>query len=778
MAAGPTDGAAPLHARQRLRVQGVVQGVGFRPFVYRIARRHGLGGHVLNDGRGVLIEVQGRPEEVEAFAEALQREAPPLARVERVERQGVPVRPEEPSGCFAIAPSGEAGGGTLVPPDTATCEACLAELRDPANRRHRYAFTNCTDCGPRYTIIEALPYDRPRTTMRRFPMCPACQAEYSDPLDRRFHAEPNACPVCGPRLALLCPDGTPELTADPLARAAALLAAGALLAVKGLGGYHLACDAAAEEAVSRLREAKGRDRKPFAVMARDLDAVRGFAELGPAEVRALQDPSRPIVLLRKRRPFPLAGSLAPGLDTVGVMLPYAPLHHLLLEEGSCPVLVMTSGNRSAEPIVADEPEALARLGPMVERLLVHDRPIHARADDSVVRVMGGEPRPLRRSRGMAPRPVDLPAIAGARRACGVLAVGGALKSTICLAHDGRAFLSPHIGDLDHPSARDLLAATARQMSELLGIRPELVVHDAHPDYPSTLWAGTLGLPTLVVQHHHAHALACLAEHRRADPAVALSLDGTGYGDDGTLWGGEVLGVDRLRCRRLGHLRPLPLPGGDRAVHEPWRTAVAALHALGAGLPHFPGVEPVRVEAVSRLLTGPGRDLLPRTSALGRWLDAAAALLGLVCRTRFEGEGPMRLEDAALRWLGREGSLPPALPWSLDEPRPGEDAPFLLDLLPALKELPECRAACEQAAAALHRTVIEAFAAAAQRACALTGYRLVVLSGGVLQNRILHEGLCAALAARGLEALTHRLVPANDGGISLGQAWAGVLFGEA
>ncbi|MBM4318578.1 MAG: carbamoyltransferase HypF, partial [Deltaproteobacteria bacterium] len=777
--------------RESIRVRGVVQGVGFRPFVYRIARRCGLSGHVLNDGRGVLIEAQGNHGDLERFAAALHAEAPPLARVEQVERRGVPVHPG-PGEPFTIAASGEAGGGTLIPPDAATCPACLAELRDPANRRHRYAFTNCTDCGPRYTIIEELPYDRPRTTMRRFPMCPACLAEYGDPLDRRFHAEPNACPVCGPQLTLLAPDGRPREATDPLATACALLAAGGLLAVKGLGGYHLACDAASEEAVCRLREAKGRDHKPFAVMARNLEAVRIFAEPAPDEVEALCGPDRPIVLLRKRRPFPLAGSISPGLDSVGVMLPYTPLHHLLLAEGSCPVLVMTSGNRSAEPIVASEEEALAVLGPMVELLLVHDRPIHARADDSVVRVIGGEVRPLRRSRGHAPFPVRLPALPALparpdKGAAAVLAVGGALKNTLCLAQGELAFLSPHIGDLDHPATRDLLTETATSLQRLLGIRPRLVVHDAHPDYPSTIWARSLGLPALALQHHHAHALSCLAEHRRAEPAVALSLDGTGFGLDGTLWGGELLVVDGLRCRRAGHLRALPMPGGERAVHEPWRMAVAALHACAAlaALPTFPGVDPARVQAVARLLDGPGLALLPRSSALGRCLDAAAALLGLTCHAGFEGEGPMRLEDAAARWLAREGTLPPPFPWSLAQPRQpsaGEDgragdggaAPWLLDLLPALRLLPQLQAELERAAAALHATVVAAFGEAALRCCQATGLGLVVLSGGVLQNRLIHEGLAARLAGQGIEVLTHCLVPANDGGLALGQAWAGLL----
>ena len=755
-------GRAP--GRERLRVRGVVQGVGFRPFVYRQARRFGLLGYVLNDGQGVLIEVQGPLHALADFRHAVEHETPPLARVEELRAVGLPLVDDEQD--FVIRPSGKATGSTLVPADAATCAACLQDLRNPADRRYRYAFTNCTDCGPRYTIIQGLPYDRPMTTMSGFPMCPDCLAEYRDPGDRRFHAQPNACPVCGPRLQALQPSGEPLPCADPLRETLRVLGAGGVVAIKGLGGYHLACDASSPEAVARLRAAKARDAKPFAVMARDTETVRRLATLSEAEERTLGEPSRPIVLLRQRQPFPLAPALAPGLDTVGVMLPYTPLHHLLLDEGP-PVLVMTSGNRSSEPIVTDERGAVDVLGPMVDLVLAHDRPIHARADDSVVRVMQGVSRPLRRSRGLAPDAVRLPGGTGR-----VLAVGGHMKNTLCLADGAQAFLSPHVGDLDHPDARDLLVWCYRHLRDLLGIEPELVVHDLHPDYPSSVWAQTLGLPTLALQHHHAHGLAALAEHRRDEPALALSLDGTGYGSDGSLWGGELLAIDGLQVRRVAHLEPLPLPGGERAVREPWRTAVAACGAAGRGAPGFTGVSAGKVAAVLGLIEGPAGDELPRSSALGRVFDAAAALLDVQPVALYEGQGPIRLEDAATRWLGAGHGWPAPLDWEWVDG--GGERPDQIRLLPALAALPELRGETDRAAAAFHAAVVQACSTAVHRAAERTGLRLVALSGGVLQNALLHQGLSEHLSEAGLEVLTHRQVPANDGGLCLGQAWAGQM----
>ncbi len=758
---------APPAAREELRVRGVVQGVGFRPFVFRQAHRFGLRGYVLNDGDGVLVEVEGPQPGLAGFKHALRHETPPLARVEELQARPLPVRGGEDG--FVIRPSGKATGSTLVPADAATCAACLEDLRRPGDRRYRYAFTNCTDCGPRYTIIRGLPYDRPQTTMAGFPMCPACQAEYDDPHDRRFHAQPNACPVCGPRLLLLEPDGSERRCGDPVAETLAAQAAGALVAIKGLGGYHLACDAAAPDAVRRLRSAKARDAKPFAVMARDLRTARSIAEVDPDEERCLLSPGRPIVLLRQRSPFPLAPALAPGLDTVGVMLPYTPLHHLLLDEGP-PVLVMTSGNRSSEPIVTDEPSAVRVLGPMVELLLAHDRPIHVRADDSVVRVMGGVPRPMRRSRGVAPDPVRLPGGAGK-----VLAVGGHMKSTLCLADGTRAFVSPHVGDLDHPDARDFHELSYQHLRSLLNVEPELVVHDLHPDYPSTVWARSLGLPTLALQHHHAHALAAQAEHGHRGPALALSLDGTGYGSDGTLWGGELLAVDGLECSRMAHMQPLGLPGGERAIREPFRTAIAACRAAGVAPPSFAGVADTKVAAVRALVDGPAAAAMPRSTALGRVFDAAAALLDLQPVAHYEGQGPIRLEDAATRWLSGGHAWPAPLGWELEPGAEGE--PTRIRLLPALMALPALRTSLQEAAAAFHATVVQAWTTATLAAAARTGLDVVTLSGGVLQNALLHMQLTERLERGGLHVLTHRLVPANDGGICLGQAWAGQLLLE-
>ncbi len=747
--------------RVRLRVQGIVQGVGFRPFVYRVAHQHDLGGFVLNDGKGVVVELEGSPGDVEAFERDLVGQAPPLARIDSVSREDIPPRGDRE---FVIERSGTAGGTTLIPPDAATCDRCLAETMDPTNRRYRYPFTNCTDCGPRYTIIQGLPYDRPLTTMSTFGMCPECLAEYTDPMDRRFHAQPNACPRCGPRLTLMDPSGRELPVADPIEEVRAALARGEVVAIKGLGGFHLACDPYSQAAVMDLRARKGRDGKPLAVMARDLDTVRALAMVSPEEEEALTSPARPIVLLRRRSPSPLAEGVAAGLDTIGVMLPYTPLHHLLLAPGGLDVLVMTSGNRSSEPIVIDDGAAVERLGPMVDLILGNDRPIHARADDSVVRVMRDEVRPLRRSRGYAPDPVSLPWGGEDRQ---VLGVGAFLKNTVCLAKGARAFLSPHIGDLDHPSTRDVLQWTVGHLSNLLDLHPELVVHDQHPDYPNTAWANTLGLPTLGLQHHHAHALACLGENRHRGPALALVLDGTGYGTDGTIWGGEALLVDGLHMERLGHLVPLPLPGGDKAVKEPWRMGLAVLANVQAGAPSFHGVEQAKVAAMDALVRGPAAAMFPSTSAMGRLFDAAAALLDLVTEARFEGHGPMVLEAEARAWLDANGRAPDPLAWTL-----GPD--MVLDLTPGMAELPGMRGAAGMAAAMFHQSVIQGLAHLAEVLTDRTGVRVVALTGGVLQNRVIHDGLTRALEVRGLRVLTHRLVPANDGGISLGQAWAGLL----
>ena len=601
--------------RRRFRVGGVVQGVGFRPFVFGLARHHDLVGFVLNDGTGVLIEAEGEPAELAAFAASIRSEAPPLARVETVAWE--PLAPVgEPS--FTIAASTAAGSSALIPPDTATCDDCLRELHDPADRRYRYPFINCTQCGPRFTIVRSVPYDRPNTTMAGFPLCSECRNEYESPADRRFHAEPLCCPACGPQLTL------------PLDHAVELLRGGAIVAVKGLGGWHLACDAANEAAVARLRARKHREDKPFALMTAQPELV---AHIAADEREPLESRRRPIVLLRRRDGAPVAESVAPGSPWLGVMLPYTPLHHLLLGDFGGP-LVLTSGNRSDEPIAYDDDEAHERLGGIADAFLGHNRPIHRRCEDSIVRAAF----PIRRSRGYAPEALRLPV----RTAGPVLAVGAELKSTFCLARGAEAFLSPHLGDLDSELAYRAFRADIALYLSMLGVAAETIAHDLHPEYLSTKWALEQDAVLVGVQHHHAHAAACLAEHGETGPALALVFDGTGYGADGTLWGGELLRCDLAGFERLSHLRAVPLPGGEAAIREPWRMAASYLELAGRPVPfeRWPVVrESLKLNA-------------PLSSGMGRLFDAAASLLGLRETVTLRGAGGDRAGAARGAGAGR------------------------------------------------------------------------------------------------------------------------------
>ena len=594
--------------RRRFRVRGVVQGVGFRPFVHGLAGRNRLGGFVLNDGGGVVIEAEGDPASLDAFAASLREEAPPLARVEAVTAESLQPCGDER---FEIAASRTSRGSAVVPPDVATCDDCLGELFDPGDRRFRYAFVNCTQCGPRFTIVRTIPYDRANTTMAAFAMCPDCRREYEDPADRRFHAEPIACPSCGPRLSM------------PLEEAASLLRGGAILAVKGLGGYHLACDAASEEAVARLRARKHREEKPFAVMTAAPDEL---CEVSADEWILLRSRERPVVLVRRRRGAAVAESVAPGSPWLGVMLPYTPLHHLLATDVGGP-LVLTSGNVSDEPIAFDDDDARARLGGIADAFLAHDRPIHRRCEDSVVRATF----PIRRSRGYTPR--SLPLLAGDGS---IVAVGAELKSTFCVTRGREAFLSPHLGDLDSEAAYTAFRSDLALYLAMLAVEPDVVAHDLHPEYLSTKWALEQDAEPVGVQHHHAHAAACLAEHGEQGPALALVFDGTGYGTDGTLWGGELLRCDLDRFERLAHLEPVPLPGGEAAIREPWR--VAAVHLERAALPvPWPRWELVR----ESLKLEPAL-----ASGMGRLFDAVAAILGVCEETSYEGQAAVELEQLA------------------------------------------------------------------------------------------------------------------------------------
>lgn len=700
--------------RRRIHVTGVVQGVGFRPFVFRIANRHGLSGSVLNDGHGVVIEAEGSASALDAFSEALRLEAPAIATIDGLAVSRLPPRAERG---FRIEPSTPTGATALVPPDLATCAECLRELFDPDDRRHRYPFINCTQCGPRFTIVTGVPYDRENTTMAAFPLCGACRREYEDPADRRFHAEPVCCPACGPRLTL------------PLAQAAQLLAAGAIVAIKGLGGWHLACDASDEGAVARLRGRKQREEKPFAVMtARPGELVCHSAE----ELRLLESARRPIVLMRRRGGAPIADSVAPGSPWLGVMLPYTALHHLLLADFDR-ALVMTSGNRSDEPIAFSDLDAYERLSGIADAFLGHDRPIYRRCEDSVVRSQ----HPLRRSRGFAPEPLPLPL----RASRPLLAVGAEQKSTFCVARDDFAVLSPHLGDLDSEDAYRAFRTDIELYLAMLDLEAPLIAHDPHPDYLSSKWAFEQGWPLVAVQHHHAHAAACLAEHGERGPALALVFDGTGMGTDGTLWGGELLRADLTGFERVAHLRPVPLPGGAAAIRQPWRLAAVCLELCGRPVP-FARWQEVRASLSINA---------PLSSGMGRLFDAAAALLGVRETVSYEGQAAVELEQLA-------GETPAApYPWVFG------DGPELLGLLSDDLAAGRDRAAI---AAAFHETI----AAAAATACAQAGDAdTVVLSGGSFQNLRLLETTRRQLERHGFRVLSHRLVPPNDGGISYGQA---------
>ena len=748
--------------RTAVRVEGIVQGVGFRPFVYSLANRLGLRGFVGNDVDGVFAEVEGDPTAVREFLRAVETDAPPLARVERV--TAAPLAPAGTASFQIVASEPTGRRRALIAADTATCADCLRELADPADPRFRYPFINCTNCGPRFTIVRDVPYDRPLTTMSAFPMCERCAAEYHDPASRRFHAQPVCCPACGPRLTLLDAGGQP-LPGPPdastaLDAAVALLRQGAIVAVKGLGGYHLAADAASEAAVAALRARKHREDKPFAVMAADLAAARRLCLTGDAEAALLASPSRPIVLLPRLAGAQVAESAAPGNRQLGVMLPYTPLHHLLLAEVGRP-LVLTSGNVSDEPIAYRDDDALARLAGIADAFLTHDRDIHMRADDSVARTFRDRPMLIRRSRGFAPEPLHA---GGFPRH--VLACGAELKNTFCLAKEHRAFVSPHIGDLENAETLRSFTEGIAHYARLFDVAPQVVAYDLHPDYLSTKYALDRedGVELVGVQHHHAHIASCLADNGADGPVIGVAFDGTGYGTDGTIWGGEFLVADLAAFARCGHLATVPMPGGAAAIRQPWRMAAAYLNELG--LAGQGGVAERNAARWDAVVTMARRGInAPRTSSAGRLFDAAAALLGVRDEISYEGQAAIELEQLADP--GEAGAYHAAI---APGPVPGE--PFHAagaDLI---------RAAVADLAARVPREVIAArfhhgLAALVEDGCVLLrerhGLSTVALSGGVFQNHLLLGSVVARLEARGFTVLTHSRVPCNDGGISLGQA---------
>ncbi|MCJ7606051.1 MAG: carbamoyltransferase HypF [Dehalococcoidales bacterium] len=744
----------------RISVRGVVQGVGFRPFVYQLATRHNLRGWVCNTSEAVRIEVEGIPKDIDAFISGLKTEAPPLSRIESLE-----VTAGDPAGydSFEIRDSvAEAGKYQLVSPDIATCTDCRREIFDPADRRYRYPFTNCTNCGPRFTIITDIPYDRPNTTMLKFGMCPDCRREYENPLDRRFHAQPNACPACGPKLELLDTQGKAVPCDDILRTTSELLKNGQIIAVKGLGGFLLACDATNEAAVNRLRERKNRPAKPFAVMLASIDEVNRHCTVSQQEIDLLQSPGSPIVLVPWQREAGIVAAIAPNLNYLGVMLPYTPLHHLLLVETGLP-LVMTSGNLSEEPIARDNDEAVRRLNGIADYFLVHDRDIYSRYDDSVMTVERGEPRYARRARGSAPYPIKLPV--PARQ---ILACGAEEKNAFCLTKDNYAFVSQHIGDMENLETLEHFTDTIELYKKLFRVEPELIAGDMHPEYLPTKYAKEqaeqTGLPFVPVQHHHAHIASCLADNGISDRVIGVSFDGTGYGTDGHIWGGEFLVADYAGFTRAAHLEYLPLPGGAQAIRKPYRAALGYLTALGIDS-RLPFLHDISDEERDIILHQLERGLnTPLPSSMGRLFDVVAAIIGVRGIIQYEAQAAIDLETVATAAPDEKGTYPFAT-----DTGDGITVIRVRDLLAAVIDDLQAGISQPVIAARFHETIASMISSLCQSISTQTGLTGVALSGGVFQNRLLTRKTVRKLESAGFTVYTHRQVPCNDGGISLGQA---------
>ncbi len=747
-----------LTEARKIRVQGIVQGVGFRPFVYQLATNLNLTGQVSNTSSGVSIRLEGSAEGLKSFVTRLSKDSPPLSQITKIEVESV-----QPTGCqdFTIVHSQKGNQrATLISPDVSICEDCKGELFDRHDRRFRYPFINCTNCGPRYTIIDDIPYDRPKTSMRHFKMCPECQSEYDDPGNRRFHAQPNACTVCGPQVSLLDSANNEVRTKDPIEAAVSHLQAGYILAIKGLGGFHLVVDAQNQAAVATLRKRKRREEKPLAVMSANLESIRQYARITKKEERLLQSQQRPIVLLEKNQKFNLAEGVSPNNRTIGVMLPYTPLHYLLVD-GAFTALIMTSANLSEEPIAIDNEDAFKRLAGIADFFLVHDRDIYLRSDDSVVRVVNQCPRFIRRSRGYVPVPVFLK-----HQVKPVIACGAELKNTICLTRGSEVFLSQHIGDLENLATFDFFELTIAHLKRILSIEPEIVAYDMHPDYLSTRYALDQDhLDQIAVQHHHAHIVSCMAENQVSEPVLGLSFDGTGYGTDGGIWGGEVLLVRYDGFERLAHMAPTPMPGGAAAVKEPWRMAISYLHKTygtdfqNRKLALLEGLNPNQISIATQMIEKGVN--APQTSSLGRFFDGIAALMNIRSTVAFEGQAAMELEMLArglneniyeYAWLSRKG-------YQID-PRP--------IIQGVVKDVEKGRSHAT-ISGKFHATLIKLFSDLCQVLKKKTGISQVALSGGCFQNAILLKGLTQELKVKGFQVLTHDKVPANDGGICLGQA---------
>lgn len=750
--------AAQRIVAKKIDISGIVQGVGFRPFVHRLARKHQLCGRVVNTASGVTIEIEGPAQKVAAFIDALPAEKPPLSHIVDITPIEIAVSGYHD---FTIAHSrGADFKATLISPDVAVCDDCRREMFDPADRRSGYPFINCTNCGPRYTIIDDIPYDRPKTAMRGFTMCPQCRAEYDNPEDRRYHAQPNACAQCGPQVTFCDHQGRTIDADDPIACAAQEIKAGRIAAIKGLGGFHLAVDAFNDTAVERLRRRKHREEKPLAVMTADIDTIAAFALITQADIDLLCSIQRPIVLLPKKLPEKLAFSIAPRNHYYGVMLPYTPLHYLLLAHGLIAV-VMTSGNLSEEPIAIDNAEAIEQLGAIADCFLIHDRPIRLRSDDSIVRRCGGKTRHIRRSRGFVPVPIFL-----GQELPMVLACGAELKNTVCLTKMNQAFVSQHIGDLENLATEDFFQLTIDHLQRILDIEPQVVACDMHPDYLSTRWAGQqTDLPLIQVQHHHAHVAACMAEHHLQGRVIGLAFDGTGYGTDGTIWGGEVLVADLIGFQRVGHLADVPMPGSAAAIKAPWRMGVSYLYQAyddalwDLNLPFIRNLDRQQADIVVQMAS---RGInAPLTSSLGRLFDGVAAIVGLRQTVAYEGQAAMELEMIA------DGNVQGSYPyqWTGDALRQVDPA----IIIKAIVEDILIGTPAFIISRRFHDTMIALWGDLCRQIADETGLTRVVLSGGCFQNGLLLEGLTRALQKNGFDVYSHQLVPANDGGISLGQA---------
>jgi len=746
--------------RMRYLFAGIVQGVGFRPFVYRLAVRYSLSGFVQNRPEGVMAEVEGASDVVDSFESDIRRELPPLAHITHIEGLELEYCGERG---FQIIPSDAKGSAQVhITPDAAICPDCLKELFDPANRRYRYPFINCTNCGPRLTIINAIPYDRANTSMACFELCPQCRAEYENPSDRRFHAEPNACPLCGPQITLLDAKGVIMETDDPVRRAVDLLATGRILAVRGLGGYHLSVDAASDEAIRRLRLRKFREEKPLAVMVRDVEQAKRIASVSSEEEQLLTSSQRPIVLLKKITNNLISDFIAPAIPNLGVMLPCAPLHYLLLENRFT-ALVMTSANQVDEPICTGNREVVARLQGIADYFVAHNRDILVRCDDSIAFVAAGKPQLIRRSRGYAPRPIPLPDVLPA-----VLALGPQLKTTQCILKGNFAYLSPHIGDMETPQARDFYAESLTLMKRITESDPQVVVCDEHPAYFSTRAAEELAAERIIrVQHHHAHIVSCLADNGLSGDVIGLAMDGTGYGPDGNAWGGEFLIANETGYQRFGHLQYLVLPGGEKAIREPWRIAASLLKsacgpswkeiALRLGLTTDSSI----CDLLDRIMND--RIHSPLSSGLGRLFDGIAALTGLRRTVSFEGQAAMELEARASNATG--ASYPFAI---LQDGNKSHIVDFSAMIRAIVTDL-EKGTSRARIAASFHQTLADVFTAMTCKMREETGLQRVALSGGCFQNKILLESAIDRLVGAGFDVYRHRKVPANDGGVALGQA---------